>query len=177
MPATLVAGLPNITGSLEIATMRYLWANTGHGVLSSSFNNGHYSDTGAQEKNSAYPDIKFDASRSNSIYGSSTTVQPPAIILLPQIKYQGGDNVEILEAGLPNNFGNFAYLSIYDNNNDNTGVFIINKSNVFSSINTGNTKAIYSNIMNFDLQRNSNIYGISNTVQPPAITLIPQIKI
>lgn len=29
----------------------------------------------------------FDASRSNAIYGASTTVQPPAIVLIPQIRY------------------------------------------------------------------------------------------
>ena len=29
----------------------------------------------------------FDASKSNAIYGASTTVQPPATVLLPQIKY------------------------------------------------------------------------------------------
>jgi len=29
----------------------------------------------------------FDASRSNAIYGASTTVQPPAVKLIPQIRY------------------------------------------------------------------------------------------
>lgn len=29
----------------------------------------------------------FNAANSNSIYGASTTVQPPAIALIPQIKY------------------------------------------------------------------------------------------
>lgn len=29
----------------------------------------------------------FDAARSNAIYGKSTTVQPPALALIPQIKY------------------------------------------------------------------------------------------
>ena len=31
--------------------------------------------------------IGFDASKSNSIYGNSTTVQPPALTMLPIIKY------------------------------------------------------------------------------------------
>ena len=31
--------------------------------------------------------ITFNASLSNSIYGSSNTVQPPALSLIPQIKY------------------------------------------------------------------------------------------
>ena len=32
-------------------------------------------------------DLNLDASLSNTIYGKSETVQPPAIQLLPQIKY------------------------------------------------------------------------------------------
>ena len=31
--------------------------------------------------------LAFDASRSNPIYGKSNTVQPPSIVLIPQIKY------------------------------------------------------------------------------------------
>lgn len=31
--------------------------------------------------------IGLQANRSNSIYGSSNTVQPPALQLIPQIKY------------------------------------------------------------------------------------------
>ena len=31
--------------------------------------------------------IGFDASRSNPIYGASTTVQPPALCLIPQVRY------------------------------------------------------------------------------------------
>lgn len=34
-----------------------------------------------------FTSIVFDASQSNSIYGNSTTVQPPAIQLIPQIRY------------------------------------------------------------------------------------------
>lgn len=31
--------------------------------------------------------VKIDASKANTIYGNSDTVQPPAIVLIPQIKY------------------------------------------------------------------------------------------
>ena len=31
--------------------------------------------------------ISFDASLSNAIYGRSNTVQPPAIALIPQLRY------------------------------------------------------------------------------------------
>lgn len=37
--------------------------------------------------NTDAPVIKFDASKSNPIYGSSTTVQPPSIKLIPQLRY------------------------------------------------------------------------------------------
>ena len=37
--------------------------------------------------NTDAPVIKFDASKSNPIYGSSDTVQPPALTLIPQIRY------------------------------------------------------------------------------------------
>ena len=35
-----------------------------------------------------YTNLCFDASRSNPIYGNAETVQPPTIMLIPQIKYQ-----------------------------------------------------------------------------------------
>lgn len=31
--------------------------------------------------------IVFDANLSNTVYGTSDTVQPPALVLIPQIKY------------------------------------------------------------------------------------------
>lgn len=80
------AGLPNITGRVS---------KNGTGV-------GYYENqTGALEltiqslktvEGTAGPynmacDIKFDASKSNSIYGNSTTVQPPAVTMRYIIKY------------------------------------------------------------------------------------------
>jgi hypothetical protein len=40
-----------------------------------------------QTLNNAIKGIRFKASDSNSIYGSSSTVQPPAVTMLPVIKY------------------------------------------------------------------------------------------
>lgn len=75
------AGLPNITG------------NTGYGghevgTMSGAFYSGGGStvwgpNSYEYETHTAY----FDASRSSSIYGRSSTVQPPALTLLPIIKY------------------------------------------------------------------------------------------
>ena len=79
------AGLPNIIGSggwgETLTSMEpdrcsgALWINTGHKRRgSASTDNGNCT-------------IDFDASKSNQIYGSSSTVQPPAITLIPQLRY------------------------------------------------------------------------------------------
>ena len=71
------AGLPNITarvgngGTLQDGSV-YSGAFYNDGTNSGSFNSGSY----------AQRSLSFDASRSNSIYGNSTTVQPQAIKVL-----------------------------------------------------------------------------------------------
>ena len=42
---------------------------------------------GSENQNADLRQINFSASRYNSVYGSSTTVQPPALQLIPQIRY------------------------------------------------------------------------------------------
>jgi hypothetical protein len=44
------------------------------------------SSANSTSKTSSYG-IKIDASKSSSIYGNSSTVQPPAVKLIPVIKY------------------------------------------------------------------------------------------
>ena len=76
------AGLPNITGSMT----RNLSENE-------EVSTGALSQEGTKAGYLAFGDscwlatLQFDASKSNSIYGSSTTVQPPALTMLPIIKY------------------------------------------------------------------------------------------
>lgn len=81
-PGTKIdAGLPNITGNTFLG---------GNNLVS----NSSFKNSGAFVKNGGtsyygYPSgvetlvhgIKFDASKSNSIYGNSTTVQPPAYVV------------------------------------------------------------------------------------------------
>lgn len=74
---TIAAGLPNITASWSGSYFKSPFdSSSGAGTTSGSatFYDGGYSHPGANS-------IGFDASRSNSIYGSSTTVQPPAYIV------------------------------------------------------------------------------------------------
>lgn len=83
------AGLPNITGratylqtdgsdqSIYPDLGCLFWGVYNHGWKTSAINEGP-----------AKRDLLFDASRSNSIYANSTTVQPPALCLLPCIRYE-----------------------------------------------------------------------------------------
>lgn len=77
------AGLPNITGSFKSlnggdnASPRGSFSDAGR-----AFYCRYYTDQWDHGRN-----IKFNASSSSSIYGNSETVQPPAVTLLPCIKY------------------------------------------------------------------------------------------
>ena len=83
-PAVLEAGLPNIMGTLTGLAYRNNYFGVGTGVFSTSRSGGGSALTLDGTANDL---IKFNATNSNSIYGASNTVQPPAIVLIPQIKY------------------------------------------------------------------------------------------
>lgn len=79
---TIEAGLPNITGDLG-----YLTSNNSADI-SNQFNGalawrGYNNYAGTNNVTGGYGnfDIALDASKSNSIYGNSNTVQPPAYVV------------------------------------------------------------------------------------------------
>lgn len=84
---TVEAGLPNITGSFY-ARPHMTGSNSSGGSITSgdgklfthSIQGSDYLDNSMTESGRSYKDdvMFFDASRSNPIYGASTTVQPPA---------------------------------------------------------------------------------------------------
>ena len=83
------AGLPNITGVIGYIHSSALDEGSGDWGV---FKYRHYG-TGILQltspptgKKGGY-DIEFNASKGNSIYGNSNTVQPPAVKLIPVIKY------------------------------------------------------------------------------------------
>lgn len=81
------SGLPDINGG--IVTLCYLKADT---ERAGAFTNNKINDTIPRLQNGSLPAfittmLSFSASASNSIYGSSNTVQPPACCLIAQIKY------------------------------------------------------------------------------------------
>ena len=83
------AGLPNITGETRHISEGCVWSRQSSGAF-----DGYVADTSKEinnvelsaNKNYGYY-FRFDASRSNAIYGKSNTVQPPSICLTHIIKH------------------------------------------------------------------------------------------
>lgn len=80
--STAEAGLPNITGTIGPSSNKYSLFNTDSSVPSSGAllagENNCWCASGTSNNAVYTGKITFDASKSNSIYGRSTTVQPPA---------------------------------------------------------------------------------------------------
>ena len=76
------AGLPNITGKMSRVVSTGIEEKSG-ALAAFEIPSVHY--TGAS--GGGVLGLTFDASKSNSIYSASTTVQPPALTMLPIIKY------------------------------------------------------------------------------------------
>ena len=83
--SVISAGLPNITGKVYNFNVHAAGGLSAEGVFSVEIEGG--TDTGSNWNTNLNDSINFDASRSSSIYGASTTVQPPALILIPQIRF------------------------------------------------------------------------------------------
>ena len=73
---TVEAGLPNITG--QISSVAYATQTNGALIINSL---GAYNQSGSSTSLKGATVISLDASNSNSIYGNSNTVQPPAYIV------------------------------------------------------------------------------------------------
>lgn len=81
-----VAGLPNITGktTINIANFSTSGASGGSGAIRQTYKT-NYGWAGSNRFDGT--EISIDASRSSSIYGKSSTVQPPALTMRFYIKY------------------------------------------------------------------------------------------
>ena len=90
----VAAGLPNIVGKIDASASQSDWQAFGETMVSATTVTGPFElITGTQQaaadtsgSASKMKGFTFDASRSNSIYGASSTVQPPALKLLYIIK-------------------------------------------------------------------------------------------
>ena len=81
---SVVAGLPNITGSVRCVASDLHNSMTCSGAFYKDSNSPAYYTEGSQGN---IQTVIIDASRSNPIYGASDTVQPPALAMIAQIKY------------------------------------------------------------------------------------------
>ena len=89
-PVKINAGAPNVTGGVDglfMATNNATIAQFVECFSTSTKNTNTSQDIGAGSGTDSIWNLKFDASKSNAIYGNSDTIQPPAIVLIPQIKY------------------------------------------------------------------------------------------
>ena len=78
-------GLPNIQGSFqETANRMYFNGNYTGALKAMKYERSTLQGT---EGGAGDGGFIFDASLSNKIYGNSTTVQPPALQLIPRIKF------------------------------------------------------------------------------------------
>ena len=81
----LKAGLPNIAGSTySVIAVEPLASGALDGTETLPNGYGITADVNMENK---LRYIRFNASNSNAIYGTSNTVQPSAIVLIPQVKY------------------------------------------------------------------------------------------
>lgn len=76
---TIPAGLPNITGYIRGASTEADSSDYAGGVFVYDSNKNALAKVGATYWQSK--GVNFDASRSSSIYGNSSTVQPPAYVV------------------------------------------------------------------------------------------------
>ncbi|MBR1776324.1 tail fiber protein [bacterium] len=79
----IAAGLPNITGAANFTDMR-----TSRNYTGAFYDTGLGGSKEGGGSNSNLPNLGFDASRSSSIYGNSSTVQPPAIKVRVVTRYK-----------------------------------------------------------------------------------------
>lgn len=77
----VAAGLPNIIGNVGGITLV-----TGNEEANGAFAAQHIDNSGAASTVHREM-ISFNASRCSSIYGNSTTVQPPSFAFIAQIKF------------------------------------------------------------------------------------------
>ena len=168
-------------------------ARVGDIILRSTLRDGYIKANGATVKASEYPRLlawvqeagmtvtaeQYAQDCSKYVYdrAADTLTLPNAVGRV----LQGGETVKSVEAGLPNITGHFTIRGPSE-----TGLLLADASvdgairnTIAQSANkvgsSGGWRA-YSSDYSLDASRSNPIYGRSDTVQPPAITMIAQIK-
>lgn len=156
-------------------------ARVGDIILRSTLRDGYIKANGATVKASEYPRLLAWVQESNMTVTAEQYAQDCSKyvydsaedkLTLPNMTgrvLQGGEAVKSVEAGLPNITG---YIEAIDSSD---GILFKFKSQINQGAGRGYGDGNHK-LYSFDASRANPIYGASNTVQPPAITLIAQIK-
>ena len=168
-------------------------ARVGDIIMRPTLRDGYIKANGATVKASEYPRLLAWVQESNMTVTAEQYTQDCSkyvydsgadTLTLPNVVgsvLQGGETVKSVEAGLPNITGHFAIRGPSE-----TGLLLADASvdgairnTIAQSANkvgsSGGWRA-YSSDYSLDASRSNPIYGRSDTVQPPAITMIAQIK-
>lgn len=131
---------------------------------------GYLKADGAAVGRETYPDLFAAIGTAFGEGDGSTTFNLPDLI----DRFAQGSNTpgQKIEAGLPNITGAPAGTLSYSSGGTATGAF----KNVYVDGFGGAAFDSYRSSINFDASRSNPIYGASDTVQPPALTLLPCIK-
>ena len=147
---------------------------------------GYVKANGATVNRADYPNLVAYAN-SHSLWTSNPSSESwkygtgngSTTMVLPDYRnrvIQGGDSISVISAGLPNITGNVFNFNVHD---ADVGLNAVGAFSVQiqgrTSLGTNYVPNLNDSI-NFNASRSSSVYGASNTVQPPALSLIPQIK-
>lgn len=173
---------PNVSGDVEILDL----TPVGDVVYRPYLRAGYVKANGATVNRADYPNLVSFAT-DNNLWTDSPSTEPwkygrgngSTTMVLPDYRnrfIQGGDITGIKGAGLPNVIG---YVNYGQSNNVTGSSSLYGKDNTEGeSIWTPSAATTSKNAKKiaFDANRSNSIYGAANTVQPPAIILLPQIK-
>ena len=141
---------------------------------------GYVKANGATVNRSDYPNLVTFAT-TNNLWTENPASEPwkygigdgTSTFVLPDYRgrfIMGGDDVSIVSAGLPNITGSFN--DVFSQHPVTEGAFQAIRGG--TALEGG--RSVFRYTFTFDASRSNPIYGTSETVQPPAILLIPQIK-
>ncbi len=162
-------------------------ARVGDIILCPTLRDGYIKANGATVKASEYPRLLAWVQESNMIVTAEQYTQDCSKYIYDRAAdkltlpntigrvLQGGEQVRSVEAGLPNITGTHQFhmnaLANYG-----TGALKSIGSSVKDYVLTPNNQINNYPTLDIDASRSSPIYGASDTVQPPVISLIAQIK-
>lgn len=162
---------------LKIKDSKPLGIPIGDVVYRPYLRSGYVKANGATVQRADYPDLVSFVNQENLWGdkpwqygvgdGNKTMVLPNYLTRF----IEGGENPEVKEAGLPNITGNFR---VWKFDPSVGGAFGVTYLGGWANSSNGGSDSMWQ--VNMDASKSNRVYGLSTTVQPKSIVLIPQIK-